>query len=82
MTDVAGVVLVVRALMVDAGGLAVAGGEVGADAGAGSDSVQVDAEPAEPAGTAAAADVALAVALAVAVRADAGKVAKIVAVEG
>lgn len=85
VTAVAGVVLAVEAGIVVVDGLAVAGGEVGADAGY--DSVQVDAGPAAELAPAAPASVVLAVALAVAavdvdvavaVAVDVGKFAKIV----
>ena len=79
VTAVAGVVLAVEAVIVVVDGLAVAGGEAGADAGY--DSVQVDAGPAAEPAPAAPASAALAVALAVAaVAVDVGKVAKIVVV--
>lgn len=79
VTAVAGVVLAVPAVIVVVNGLAVAGGEVGADAGY--DSVQVDAGPAAELAPAEPVSAVLAVALAVAavaVAVDVGKVAKIV----
>lgn len=86
VTAVAGVVLAVGAGIVVVEGLAVAGGEVGADAGY--DSVQVDAgpaaelAPAEPASAVLAVALAVAaVAVAVAVAVDVGIVATAAAVE-